>query len=268
MYVKSVTKYYYKNMQMVRHYKFLKGDLSFTEKKIRNLKIINSNIKFDKDNSFIDKLVFDTRKYLLLEHGFNHDFSKFKNIDLTNYCHKSAIYIKKICDKNNIKSYILPIYPGYYENNKLYNGNGYHFANIIKYNSNYYLVDITYSQFFYIVRNNLDRLGIVGTGGCNPGVFMLMTEKGRKIANTLISDGYIELNDEVFKTYLDAFTISFRNGLYYENTLDFSYTTEYSLDDYIRFIHGDDNQINHEDKLYLGYQSKPLKNYKLNFKKR
>lgn len=32
MYVKSVTKYYYKNMQMVRHYKFLKGDLSFTEK--------------------------------------------------------------------------------------------------------------------------------------------------------------------------------------------------------------------------------------------
>lgn len=96
---------------------------------------------------------------------------------------------------------------------------------------------------------------------------MLMTEKGRKIANTLISDGYIELNDEVFKTYLDAFTISFRNGLYYENTLDFSYTTEYSLDDYIRFIHGDDNQINHEDKLYLGYQSKPLKNYKLNFKK-
>ena len=218
-------------------------------------------------NDIIDKLVFDTRKYLLLEHGFTNDFSKFKNIDLTNYCHKSSMFIKKICDKNKIKSYILPIYPGYCENNRLYNGNGYHFANIIKNNNRHYLVDVTYSQFFYTVRNNLDRLGIVGTGGCNPGVFMLMTENGRKIANSLITNGYIELNDEVFKVYLDAFTISFRNGLYYENTLDFSYTTAYSVDDYIRFLHGDDNQINYEGKINLGYQKKPLKNYELNFKK-
>ena len=107
----------------------------------------------------------------------------------------------------------------------------------------------------------------MGISGCNPGVFMLMSNQGYKIADKIINDGYIELNDEIFKVYLDAFTVSFRNVLYYEETNDFSYTTNYTVDDYIRFLNGDDSQINHENRLYLGYQSIPLKNYKINFKR-
>ena len=127
----------------------------------------------------------------------------------------------------------------------------------IKFTSNFYTIndaDTTISSTATIYGYNYSN------------AFYYARYYGRKFHD--IATGKETTETITMKTYLDAFTISFRNGLYYENTLDFSYTTEYSLDDYIRFIHGDDNQINHEDKLYLGYQSKPLKNYKLNFKKR
>lgn len=97
---------------------------------------------------------------------------------------------------------------------------------------------------------------------------MLMQNNGVNISKSILQDGYIVLNEDVFKTYLDAFTISFRNGLYYEETNDFSYTTKYTIDDYIIFLNGYDSQINHEIKDTLGYQKRPLKNYQLSFHKR
>lgn len=267
-YIKSVTRFYYSNLKIERQYAFLRGDLLFVENKINDIRLINPNIIFNIEDDFINFLVLKARKFLLKEHGLPNEINLFRNINLSNDCHKTAHYIKNICDQNNVKSYLLPIYAGYCEESMLYDGNGFHFANVIKYNSKYYLLDITYSQFFYTVRNNLNRLGILETGGCEPGVFMLMTDKGKTIANNLITNGFIELNEEVFKTYLDAFTISFRNGLYYENTNDFSYLVNYSVDDYIKFLKGYDNLLNYENKEYLGFQKRPLKNSKLDFTKR
>ena len=106
------------------------------------------------------------------------------------------------------------------------------------------------------------------TEGCKAGVYMLMTEDSKKIANELLSNGYIEINEETLKIYLDPFAISFRNGLYYEQTQDFSYTTDYDADDYMEFLWGNDNQLNYEDQNCLGYQNRPLKNPNMNFNKR
>lgn len=108
----------------------------------------------------------------------------------------------------------------------------------------------------------------MNVGGCKPGVYMLMTEKGEKIANKLIRDGYVKLNEETLKLYLDSFTISFRNGLYYERTKDFSYTTDYTVDDYLDFLWGNDNLLNYEGRDYLGFQKRPLKDANTSFRKR
>ena len=105
------------------------------------------------------------------------------------------------------------------------------------------------------------------TEGCKAGVYMLMTEDSKKIANELLSNGYIEINEETLKIYLDPFAISFRNGLYYEQTQDFSYTTDYDADDYMEFLWGNDNQLNYEDQNCLGYQNRTLKNPNMNFNK-
>ena len=56
-----------------------------------------------------------------------------------------------------------------------------------------------------------------------------------------------------------TFTVSFRNGLYYENTNDFSFTAPYSVEDYVKFLHGENSQLNIEGEENLGYQRRPLK---------
>ena len=273
-FIKNISSNYYKNGEILRHYYFLKTELILVEKKIKDVKEFEVKIRYndlDKDN-FIEYIIFKTRRLILKKRCLYTSSDELNqgilnSLDFSNECHMCSQYIKKICDDNNIEAYILPIFPGYCEDAMLYDGNGYHFANVIKYNNKYYLVDTTYSQFFYANRNNLSRLGIMGTGGCSTGVFMLMSDEGKNISKKIIQDGYIELTEDVFKKYLDAFTISFRNGLYYEDTNDFSYKANYSIDDYIYFLKGEDNQLNYENKKWLGYQRSPLKNKNLCFKK-
>ena len=60
------------------------------------------------------------------------------------------------------------------------------------------------------------------------------------------------------KYYLDGFAISFRNGLYYDETGDYSFTTPYTFDEYIDFLNGKDSQVKREGKLVLGYHEKPV----------
>ena len=88
-----------------------------------------------------------------------------------------------------------------------------------------------------------------------------------KMAVELLTNGYVELNEDIFKKYMDSFALSFRNGLYYENTKDFSFTVPYTVEDYIRFLNGEDNQIKHEGRENLGFQGRPLKNPRLVFRK-
>lgn len=269
-YVKSISDIYYEENQIHDAYKILRRYIIDAENKFTHIRLLDVPIYFDMQDDkddFIEYIVHSTRKYLIEEHiRFGH-YDKVLELDFTNDCRKSAEYIKDLCDDYNVESYILPIHPGYCPEARLYDGAGYHFANIIKYGNKHYLVDVTYSQFFYEKRNNLDRLGVMGMSGCNVGAFMLMADKGKDISTILLQEGYIELNEEVLKNYLDAFTVSFRNGLYYEKTNDFSYTASYSIDDYVSFLQGNDNQINYEGEENLGYQRKPLKNWNLIFKR-
>ena len=268
-YIKNITQYYFENSQIKKEYKYIIKDLLRIEKNVFKTKILNPTIKINQTpNNFIEYVVSETRAYLLKEIKHTENIETFQNLNLSNKCQKASNYVQRLCQKNKIESYILPIYPGYDEKALLYNGNGYHFANIIKYNNAYYLIDTTYSQFFYTVRNNIDRLGILKTGGCNLGIFMLMDEFRYKLATQLIKDGYIELTEEIFKIYLDAFTISYRNGLFYEQTNDFTYTTEYKIEDYIKFLKCENSQIENEGRLCLGIQNQPLKNPQLIFKKK
>lgn len=94
---------------------------------------------------------------------------------------------------------------------------------------------------------------------------MTLTSNRLKLAKQILKNGYIELNNITGKTYFDGFALSFRNGHFYEQTKDFSYTTPYGLDDYERFLIGSDSQINHESIRTLKLQTTPIQNPYLDF---
>ena len=264
-YIKEKSNNYYNGEEMHPGYGIIRDAILSTEENVKG-KIIDISVPFhlkEKHDDFIENLVFLARKYLIENH-FSYYTRKDRKIDLnflnfTNYCKESSYYIKKICDNNRIKNYLLPIYPGYTDKVNLYNGSGFHFINIIFYQNIYYLVDVTYSQFFYIERNCIERIGVVKLSGCTPGKFMIMSESSKKLAMELLKKGYVKLTEDSFKRYLNAFTISFRNGLYYENTNDFTFKTNYSLEDYIHFLEGSDSQVNREGIENLGFQKRPMK---------
>ncbi len=265
-YAKKIAVYYYEEnpygLQALNYY------ILSVEQTLKDKKILNIPISFrldDEINNFIDHLVYTTRKSLISKHIFqNTNIIHLNNVRFANKCMQASEIVQTLCDTYHFENYLLAIYPGYQEEAKLYDDTGYHYANIV-YDQKYYLIDVTYPQFFHANQNNLDRIGIIGLANCDVGTFALMHETRRKVAIQLLQNGYIELDEETFKAYLDPFTISFRNGLYYENKNDFSYTTPYTSKDYIRFLTHKDNQLNHEGKENLGYQKRPLKNWNLNF---
>ena len=94
---------------------------------------------------------------------------------------------------------------------------------------------------------------------------MLMDKDRLKLSKDILEQGYVLLDDKNLKNYLDGFTISYRNGLYYEIMDDFSYTTKYTAEDYRIFLRHEDNQVNHECHQVLGYQERLLKNPRMKF---
>ena len=97
---------------------------------------------------------------------------------------------------------------------------------------------------------------------------MLKDEVSRNIAQTILKRGWIEMNDDILKRYLDGFTLSFRNGLGFEKNKG-SLETKYSAEKYKIFLKGTDDMFNHECLSHIGQQEEPLKNteFKLTFKK-
>lgn len=277
-YVKSISDIYYcKNHRMSKIYEDVLAHVHYCQDKfIFDKKIIKVDTPIDLSQkvNVIDDVIryitLSTIKELFEQHIFIQDYESipFDQFNFTNFCTTAANITKKHCDKNKIESHIITVQPGYSASLQLFNGHGFHSFCIVMHEGKSYLIDVTYSQFFYHNNNNLERLGIVNFLPGNVGNFMLMSDEGKEIATKLLTNGYIELTEERLKTYLDAFTMSFRNGLYYENTNDFSYTTSYSFDDYMKFLRKEDNQVKHEGKENLGYQKKPLKNPKLLFDQR
>lgn len=198
----------------------------------------------------------------------------YSNFTFVNLCGTATQYFEKLCMWNGYEAYSIPIFPGYIEKANLYGGSHFHWFNIVKFKNRFFLVDLTYLQFFALEENNLDRIGVVGLSGCDVGTFMLMDENRKKVAEKIISNGFIELKEGNLKHYLDGFTMSFRNALYYEKQLREQGTISfpsYSLETYINFLKGLDNQVNHEEKLYLGTDQflpqKPLSLTKIMTKK-
>lgn len=262
-YMKEITPYFCENNKMLGGYPYLGKVLVECENKLPidfliesrpnySYRAINSTIPYDAPiETQLDWVVHMTRKYLHCKFGTS---TNFNDLPLTNKCKSASGKLLEFTRFLDLNCYRLKISPGFSEDADIYNGDGYHYINIIVHEDKNYLIDCTYRQFFTLAYNNLERIGIVGLSGCRPGVFMTMTEERKKVAEKILKDGWIELTEENLKNYFDGFALSYRNGLFYEITGDYSYTTSYYVKDYKEFLSGLDSQVNREGLEVLGYQ--------------
>lgn len=234
-----------------------------------------SNFHAEKNQNLVEEelivatIVYWTRKALLKELTVNGKYHHtYDFYDLSNECEFASEKTLKICNKMSIPCYQIKIEPGFFKDSMLCNLGDYHWFNIAIIKDAPYLIDCTYKQFFLLKKCFLERIGIPYLYGCYAGAFMMMEESRRKVAEKLIKDGYILLTDEVLKDYFDGFALSYRNGLYYEKTADFSYTTPYTAEDYKNFLRRVDSQLHHEGDVVLGLQRRPLKDPYMSFNKR
>lgn len=214
------------------------------------------------DEQILDYVVDYARRLLLSGMEVKESFTY---LDVTGDCNIASDFVNTISQKLKLSCQVIKISPGYLDGSNLYAGYGYHYLNIISIRDKSYLVDITYKQFFKDYLNCYERMGVPLLVSPKVGCYMLLDDFDSWVAQKLLKDGWIELNDRVLKSYCDAFSLSFRNGLYYENLGKVDYCTDYSAIDYRRFLNGEDNQINHENKEFLGFQRVPLKNSSINF---
>ena len=227
-----------------------------------------NDVDFHLAASILDYIVNEARRIMFYGAIISDSSIELSEISTMNKCFQASMDVRFICDKLGIKSKIYKILPGFSGRDNIFNRNCIHYIVLIELMGKEFLIDTTYSQFFLVKKNILDRLGIINIRSLQPGCFMTMEKERLKVAKKVLRDGWLELTDSNLKNYFDGFALSYRNGLYYENTRDFSYQTEYTADDYRRFIRGEDNQVNHEEKEFLGYQKVPLKNPYLVFTKR
>lgn len=262
-YIKEISPDFCVNNKMTSGYNYLAKRLAECEHKMPTDFIIDSkpNYKYGLMESLIpyetpienqlDWIAYMTRKYLHCKFGTS---TNFNNLPLTNKCKSASGKILELTKFLDLRCFRVRISPGFSKDADIYCGNGFHYINIIIYKDKTYLVDTTYRQFFTVAYNNLERLGIVGLSGCRPGVFMTMNEERKKVAEKILKDGWIELDDKTIKLYFDGLALSYRNGLFYQVTGDYSYTTNYYASDYKEFLSGLDSQVNREGLEVLGYQ--------------
>ena len=281
VYIKTISSQFYNIEQetMNDSYKCLIENLSKFRSNFPPVYIIKNNPIFNLERplksfpdhnaeDILNALVQQTRIMLYKKINRNSKINKsLADLDLTNYCSLASLYITKLCKKYKIKNKEIKIEPGFQKNSLLFNGYGYHYVNIIDIEDKSYLIDCTYSQFFLLRDNLFEQNGIPYYKTCYPGFYMLMTPERLQVVNKILTDGWIYLSDENLKNYLDGFTLSYRNGLYYEETNDFSYTTNYNANDYQNFLKGQDNMLSYEPIRHLGFQTQPLNNPNLSFKK-
>lgn len=280
-YIKTISFQFYdiENKVMNDNFSCLIENLSKFRSNFPPVYIIKNNPIFNLERPFksfpdhnaediLNALVKQTRIMLYKKINHNSKINKsLADLDLTNYCSLANLYITKLCKKYKIKNKSIKIEPGFQKNSLLFNGHGYHYVNIIDIEDKSYLIDCTYSQFFLLRDNILEQNGIPYYKTCYPGFYMLMTPERLQVVNKILTYGWIYLSDENLKNYLDGFTLSYRNGLYYEDTNDFSFTTNYDANDYHNFLKGQDNMLSYEPTRHLGFQTQPLNNPNLRFKK-
>ena len=259
--------YNYKKEKMNSSYKLIKQALKRIEKEFQEEYIISSSPIIRESQNELDQIIEETRQYLYEENAYYDEDKKsivsyeqlMNTLSFVNQCGKASRKVKELCNKRGIKCRVVTIYPGYDKEAKLYGQTGFHSFNIAKYKGEYYIIDCTYRQFFSIAGNHFERVGIVDSSGCKSGFFATQDKTRKKQAEELIEKGYIKIQVETLKQYLDPFTLSYRNGIYYEKTEDYSFQTEYTNYDYEKFLLGKDSQTRYESREFLGYLKRPVK---------
>ena len=233
----------------------------------------NKNFYFENDINGLDeiqKLNFIVHEtYNIYQKECIHFYPKnFERLDLINSCYKISEIVKQLCDSYHIDCQLIKIDSGFSNKTPLFNGDRFHYFNIVQFDNNQYLIDCSYKQFFLANRNMIESLGIPNFTTPLAGCYMIMNEERCKVAKKILKFGYILITPENLKHYLDGFTLSFRNGLYYEENINATYTTPYTYNQYLEFLYTDASLLDYENIEQLGYQKRPLKNSKFIFKQK
>lgn len=256
LFLEEVSPEYYHDDKMDKLFSFLLDEAIETEKKVKSY-ITDVSINKSNGDSVVSNIVNLGRKNIEVMHSMdiNH-LVNIDDIDLSGTCEESSRIIKDICDGMGINNYLINIEPGYDQRLALFRGDGYHYFNIIYVDHNYYLVDLTYKQFFMKRQGLLERINIPYCCGVLPGAFMEIDEERKSVSSELLKNGFIKLDEDKLRYYLDGFTMSYRNGLYYQ---DYNMDSGYSIDQYIEFLMHEKNMSDYEDIKYLGYLKRPIK---------
>lgn len=226
-------------------------------------------VSFNKlsDQEKLDYIVWKTRKSMLQKfHNYDKRVNSLNGLNLSNECKDASYLVYDICSSLGIPAKVIKIPAAFSDEINLYNGSGFHFFVMAEIGGKDYLIDCTYRQFFRVENNIIDRLGVVGLCGCDPGVFMMQNKERKNVALAILKNGWIRCTEENFKHYLDGFTLSFRNGLYYDWLGSVDYSVGYTVSDYLEFLNEDDFITNYEPLEGLGEQEEPLKNRSLSFR--
>jgi hypothetical protein len=266
LFIKMAAPYYYIENHMDNSYETLIEKLKALELKCFKHKYLLDYHCFFKTTEppskedLLDYIIWCGRKQAL-KHSSLHlnELEDLSQWDFTNACYVASKKIKNTCRELGIKCHLIRILPGYDPFPGFFSRFNFHYFNIIEIDSDYYLVDVTLSQFFWERFNHPDRLGIANLDGPSIGCYMMRLKNGKDIASQLFNFGYIKMDAKIFKTYMDSFTLSFRNGLYYEEN-DNDIILPYSIEKYVDFLKGKDSQLKREKKHCLGVQEHPLKN--------
>ncbi|MCX4254952.1 MAG: hypothetical protein OSJ63_06820 [Bacilli bacterium] len=219
------------------------------------LEVMPQKPKTNNPEAILDWLVYMARR----DYAYTNFWTKKTSIDglsFENECVDMSKKIASICLENGIKCVIKRINPGFLETARLHDGINFHDICVVTIDNMEYLVDCTYRQFFMLKWNSLERIGIPYLFGAKPGIFMTIFEERMALALNLLKRGWIPFTKNNIKNYFDGFALSFRNGLYYDETGDYSFTTNYNDIDYINFLNGTDSQVNHEGKEVIQKQLK------------
>jgi len=254
LFLEEVSSDYYRDGKMDKLFGYLLDEAIDAEKKVKSY-ITDVSIK-NNDNNIVSNIVALGRRNLEVMHSMdiNH-LVNIDNVDLSGECEEASKIIKDICDGLNITNFMIDIEPGYDRRLRLFHGDGYHFFNILLIDHDYYLVDLTYKQFFMKRQSLLERLNVPCCCGILAGRFMVIDEERNRVSDELLKNGYLKLNENNLKSYLDGFTMSYRNGLYYQ---DHDYDG-YSIDQYIEFLCEEKSMADYEDMEGLGYLKRPIK---------
>lgn len=259
-FIKNIAHNYYDNGCMNDNYYKLLSKLGQLEcKSLSYHNLLDFHYPFDtlhppSREDVLEYIIWCGRKHLMYGDDPIEDLYQW---DFKNLCYYGSWKIEETCRKLGIKCRVIKLIPGFSPRKKIPCKLNFHCFNIIEFESKYYLVDITLAQFFCGQDNHLGRLGVAGLEGPNVGCYMVRLKGGKELAKQLFTTGYVELDENTFKTYMDAFMLKFRNGLYYEEN---GVILPYSVDQYRMFLQGEDSQVKHEKVLCLGKQKRPLKN--------